>query len=66
MEVVTQLCFADRSPPHDDVVKKLLSYITVETKKGLIYSKNLEIFDDSIDRSPIVRSFLLQLLMKKR
>lgn len=66
MEVVSQLCFAGRNPPSDDVVIKLLSYITVQSKKGWMYSKNIEVIDDAFDRTPVVRSFLLQLLMRTR
>lgn len=66
MEVVSQLCFAGQNPPSDDVVIKLLSYITVQSKKGWMYSKNMEVIDDAFDRTPVVRSFLLQLLMRTR
>ncbi|CAG2252469.1 RNF213 [Mytilus edulis] len=67
MEVVSQLCFADGTPPSKDVIDKLLSYITGQSKikkTGRVLSKELTIFDDTIDPTPVVRSFLLQQLMQ--
>ena len=71
MEVVSQLCFSDGTPPSNEVVDKLLTYIIDQTKNKKverIVSKELTIFDDSngIDRTPVVRSFLLQQLMQTR
>jgi hypothetical protein len=71
MEVVSQLCFSDGTPPSNEVVDKLLTYIIDHTKNKKverIVSKELTIFDDSngIDRTPVVRSFLLQQLMQTR
>ncbi|XP_052062754.1 E3 ubiquitin-protein ligase rnf213-alpha-like isoform X2 [Mytilus californianus] len=67
MEVVSQLCFADGTPPSKEVIDKLLSYITGQSKtkkSGRVLSKELTIFDDTIDPTPVVRSFLLQQLMQ--
>ncbi|CAC5380698.1 RNF213 [Mytilus coruscus] len=64
MEVISQLCFAEGTPPSNDIVNKLLSYITVQTKKGQEVTKQLTIFNDCIDSTPVVRSFLLQHLMQ--
>ncbi|CAG2226879.1 RNF213 [Mytilus edulis] len=64
MEVVSQLCFAESTPPCDEVVDKLLSYITIQTRNGQQVTKELTIFDDCIDPTPVVRSFLLQHLMR--
>lgn len=66
MEVVSQLCFAEGTPPCDEVVDKLLSYITIQTRNGQQVTKELTIFDDCIDPTPVVRSFLLQHLMRTR
>lgn len=66
MEVVSQLCFADGSPPCDKVVEKLLSFITVQTTNGQQVTKELTVFDDCIDPNPVVRSFLLQHLIRTK
>ncbi|CAG2212879.1 RNF213 [Mytilus edulis] len=67
MEVVSQLCFAEGTPPSQEVIEKLLSYIIGHSKGKKIervVSRELTIFDDSIDPTPVVRSFLLQQLMQ--
>ncbi|KAK3585587.1 hypothetical protein CHS0354_036774 [Potamilus streckersoni] len=71
MDVVSQLCFVDNSGPLDQVVDKLLGYITMTTtpgKQGTIethhLTKELTIFNDCVDPSPVFRSFLLQLLLR--
>jgi hypothetical protein len=70
MEVVSQLCFSEGTPPSKEVVEKLLSYITGHSKTHQLervqMSKKLTIFDDAIDTSPVVRSFLLQQLRQTR
>lgn len=66
MEVVSQLCFAEGTPPCDEVVEKLLSFITIQTTRGQQVTKELTVFDDCIDPTPVVRSFLLQHLIRTR
>ena len=69
MELVSQLCFAEGTPPSKEVIQKLLSYITGHRRSGkeeTIVSRELTIFDDSFDPTPVVRSFLLQQLMQTR
>ncbi|KAK3600077.1 hypothetical protein CHS0354_016454, partial [Potamilus streckersoni] len=70
MNVVSQLCFADNMAPSDEVVDKLLGYITMTTKPGknraatIQLTKELTIFNECVDPNPVFRSFLLQLLLK--
>ncbi|XP_052243691.1 E3 ubiquitin-protein ligase rnf213-alpha-like [Dreissena polymorpha] len=66
LEAVTQLCFADEEPPSEEVLSKLLSYVTCTSKVGRRYTKNMNIFDTGVDPNPVFRSFLLQLMMKSR
>ncbi|KAH3735719.1 hypothetical protein DPMN_042254 [Dreissena polymorpha] len=66
LEVVSQLCFADEEPPSEEVLSKLLSYVTCTSKVGKRYTKNMNIFDTGVDPNPVFRSFLLQLMMKSR
>ncbi|KAL5009497.1 hypothetical protein ScPMuIL_011802, partial [Solemya velum] len=65
MAVVAQLCFADNLPPEENVIDKLLGYITMETKDRQIRSKDLTIFSTCLDPTPVFRLFLLQLLFSK-
>ncbi|CAC5361652.1 RNF213 [Mytilus coruscus] len=67
MEVVSQLCFAEGTPPSPEVIKKLQSYIIGQSeneREEKLVSKELTVFQDSIDPTPVVRSFLLQQLMQ--
>jgi len=78
MDLVSQLCFGDDSvPPEEAVIRRLMGYITCTSKvaeklqklKGTAATapatqKTKKMFDDAIDATPVVRSFLLQLLLK--
>ncbi|XP_033105070.1 E3 ubiquitin-protein ligase RNF213-like [Anneissia japonica] len=66
MEVVSQLCFADGTPPSEEVIKRLLGYVTIDSKKhNRRVTRNVSPFpEDCIDPNPVVRSFLLQLLLQ--
>ena len=70
MNVVSRLCFYGNEAPNDDVIEKLLSYVTktpgIETAGERLLSQTLSPFDDTIDPTPAVRSFLLQLLLKSK
>jgi len=77
MDLVSQLCFGDDSAaPEEAVIRRLMGYITCTSKvaeklqklKGAAAvpaaQKTKKMFDDVIDATPVVRSFLLQLLLK--
>ncbi|XP_013380375.1 E3 ubiquitin-protein ligase rnf213-alpha-like [Lingula anatina] len=66
MALVSQLCFNEDTPPEPDVVRMLLSCVTKESqlKSGKSGTKDFNLFDVCIDPSPVIRSFLLQLLLR--
>jgi len=74
MDLVSQLCFGDNlTPPEDAVIRRLMGYITSAVDERLQKLKPLaaaaatrtkKMFDEAIDATPVVRSFLLQLLLK--
>ncbi|KAH3727158.1 hypothetical protein DPMN_053084, partial [Dreissena polymorpha] len=64
LEIVAQLCFAEGEPPSEQVLEKLLSYVTCISKDGTRYTKDINIFATGVDPNPVFRSFLLQLMMK--
>ncbi|KAL3881507.1 hypothetical protein ACJMK2_027939 [Sinanodonta woodiana] len=71
MDVVSQLCFDGNTAPSDQVVDKLLGYITMTApteRQGKMktrkLTKELTIFNDCVDPNPVFRSFLLQLLLR--
>ena len=71
MDVVSRLCFRGNQTPDDDVIRKLLTYVTREpgmetSESGKLWSKNVNPFNVTIDPTPVVRSILLQLLLRSR
>ena len=76
MDLVSRLCFSGDTPPDEAVVKKLMGYVTRQPKlverlerlrgaaRQRTVTKKLTLFEDSIDPTPVVRSFLLQLLLR--
>ncbi|KAK7926035.1 hypothetical protein WMY93_008345 [Mugilogobius chulae] len=73
VELVSSVCFRDNIPPSSDVIKDLLSFLIHETtpsvipgaqRKSQIVTKEFSPFDESLDKSPVVRSVVLKLLMK--
>jgi len=76
MDLVSQLCFGDDlTPPEDAVIRRLMGYITrrsavderlqkLKPAAAAAATKTKKMFDEAIDATPVVRSFLLQLLLK--
>jgi len=78
MDLVSQLCFGDDlTPPEEAVIRRLMGYITRKSivderlqklkgaaAAGHATTKTKKMFDEAIDATPVVRSFLLQLLLK--
>ncbi|XP_006105644.1 E3 ubiquitin-protein ligase RNF213 [Myotis lucifugus] len=71
VDLVSTLCFKDNCPPSRDVVQELLSLLFVE--KALLrdapqrhceHTKSLSPFDDIVDKTPVIRSVVLKLLLK--
>lgn len=68
MDLVARMCFTEHNPPDNEVIDLLLGMITRESKSDSErrQTKLLTIFDDNIDGKPVVRSFLLQLLLRSQ
>ncbi|KAG9267741.1 E3 ubiquitin-protein ligase rnf213-alpha [Astyanax mexicanus] len=71
IEVVSAVCFKDNCPPSRGVILHLLSFLMVEAKppslvkaQSQIHTKALSPFDEGMDRSPVVRSVVLKLLLR--
>ncbi|KAK1330749.1 hypothetical protein QTO34_008687 [Cnephaeus nilssonii] len=71
VDLVSTLCFKDNCPPSRDVVQALLGLLFAE--KTLLrdppqshreHTKSLSPFDDIVDKTPIIRSVVLKLLLK--
>ncbi|XP_071137252.1 E3 ubiquitin-protein ligase rnf213-beta-like [Mytilus edulis] len=61
MEVVSQLCFAEGTPPQNNIVNKLLNYITKDSNE---ITEQQTSFDSCFYYTPVFRSFVLQHLMQ--
>ena len=78
MDLVSRLCFSGDTPPDEAVVQKLMGYVTCRPKllerferlrgdgSQQTVTKKLMLIGDSIDPTPVVRSFLLQLLLRSQ
>ncbi|CAK6438595.1 unnamed protein product [Pipistrellus nathusii] len=68
VDLVSTLCFKDNCPPSRDVVQALLALLF--TEKTLLrdppqsHTKSLSPFDDVVDKTPVIRSVVLKLLLK--
>ncbi|CAH1233987.1 RNF213 [Branchiostoma lanceolatum] len=65
MEVVSKFCFAYDEPPQQEVIGMLLGYIVRKEDATQAGTKGFSPFaDEGVDRTPVIRSFLLQLLLR--
>ncbi|XP_058848399.1 E3 ubiquitin-protein ligase rnf213-alpha-like isoform X1 [Acipenser ruthenus] len=71
IDVVSTVCFKDNSPPSESIIHHLLSLLLVANdaiplvnKDSKFHTKALSPFDDYVDRTPVVRSVVLKLLLK--
>ncbi|XP_010854827.1 PREDICTED: E3 ubiquitin-protein ligase RNF213 [Bison bison bison] len=71
VDLVSTMCFKDNSPPQKEVVKDLLSLLFVEKEllreapqRRREHTKSLSPFDDVVDKTPVIRSVVLKLLLK--
>ncbi|XFF88667.1 hypothetical protein AB1E18_014886 [Capra hircus] len=71
VDLVSTMCFKDNSPPQKEVVKDVLSLLFVEKElpreapqRCCEHTKSLSPFDDVVDKTPMIRSVVLKLLLK--
>uniref|UniRef100_A0A5F8GPQ3 Ring finger protein 213 n=1 Tax=Monodelphis domestica TaxID=13616 RepID=A0A5F8GPQ3_MONDO len=71
IDLVSTMCFKENTPPDKEVIEELLSLLFVHKKllrNELLshseYTKSLSPFDDVIDKTPVIRSVVLKLLLK--
>ncbi|XP_046895107.1 E3 ubiquitin-protein ligase rnf213-alpha isoform X2 [Hypomesus transpacificus] len=70
IDMVSTVCFKDNTPPCQNIISHLLSFLMVEVpavailRGRQILTKALSPFDDSVDKNPVVRSVVLKLLLK--
>ncbi|XP_043855804.1 E3 ubiquitin-protein ligase RNF213 isoform X2 [Dromiciops gliroides] len=73
IDLVSTMCFKDNTPPDKEVIEELLSLLFVHKKllkddllisEHSEYTKSLSPFDDVVDKTPVIRSVVLKLLLK--
>uniref|UniRef100_A0A7M4G2W3 RING-type E3 ubiquitin transferase n=1 Tax=Crocodylus porosus TaxID=8502 RepID=A0A7M4G2W3_CROPO len=64
IDLVSTMCFKDNEPPEKDVIEGLLRLLFVSPVLCAVYTKSLSPFDDVVDKTPVIRSIVLKLLLK--
>ncbi|EMP39294.1 hypothetical protein UY3_03467 [Chelonia mydas] len=72
IDLVSTMCFKDNEPPEKAVIQELLRLLFVHreplrigpTNHRTVYTKLLSPFNDVVDKTPIIRSVVLKLLLK--
>uniref|UniRef100_G1KRE5 RING-type E3 ubiquitin transferase n=1 Tax=Anolis carolinensis TaxID=28377 RepID=G1KRE5_ANOCA len=70
LDLVSTMCFKDNEPPEKAVIQELLNLLFVHkvSLRGLgnssVHTKSLSPFDDVVDKTPVIRSVVLKLLLK--
>lgn len=68
-DVVVQLCFSEEETPSREVIERLMSHIINAPNSGnedKLMSKNISILEEGFDQVPVVRSFLLQQILRTK
>ena len=71
MEVVSNLCFGGHKPPEPDLIKMLMDTVFTEKKQAAVEdvsvdTRDMTPYQADPDQIPVVRSFLLQLLLEHK
>uniref|UniRef100_A0A8D2LRN9 RING-type E3 ubiquitin transferase n=1 Tax=Varanus komodoensis TaxID=61221 RepID=A0A8D2LRN9_VARKO len=70
IDLVSTMCFKDNEPPEKAVIQELLNLLFVHAKylrgsaESDVHTKSLSPFDDVVDKTPVIRSMVLKLLLK--
>ncbi|XP_077922358.1 E3 ubiquitin-protein ligase RNF213 isoform X3 [Halichoerus grypus] len=71
LDLVSTVCFKDNSPPQKEVIDVLLNLLFVQkellrdtSQRHREHTKSLSPFNDVVDKTPVIRSVVLKLLLK--
>uniref|UniRef100_A0A2K6UDD8 E3 ubiquitin-protein ligase RNF213 n=1 Tax=Saimiri boliviensis boliviensis TaxID=39432 RepID=A0A2K6UDD8_SAIBB len=71
VDLVSTMCFKDNAPPEKEVIHSLLSLLFVQKEllrdapeRRREHTKSLSPFNDVVDKTPVIRSVILKLLLK--
>ncbi|KAG9491250.1 hypothetical protein GDO78_006558, partial [Eleutherodactylus coqui] len=63
VDIICTMCFKDNAPPDEEVIRHLLSLLFGNIELGQ-YTRSLSPFEDAVDKTPVLRSVILKLLLK--
>ena len=70
MEIVSNLCFGRRKLPEPDLIKMLMDTVFTEkepeAETSSMYTRDMTPYEADPDQVPVIRSFLLQLLLEHK
>ena len=67
MELVSTLCFGTQSPPEPPLIAMLINTVFKEREETELETQELSPYRETkSDKVPVIRSFLLQLLLEHR
>ncbi|XP_075066136.1 E3 ubiquitin-protein ligase RNF213 [Mixophyes fleayi] len=63
VDIICTMCFKDNTPPEKKVIHHLLSFLfgNIGTRCS---TRSLSPFEDAVDKTPVIRSVILKLLLK--
>ncbi|KAL8163437.1 UNVERIFIED_CONTAM: hypothetical protein K2H54_021082, partial [Gekko kuhli] len=72
IDLVSTMCFKDNEPPEKAVIQELFKLLFAHKEvlrgcqegKPSVHTKSLSPFDDVVDKTPVIRSVVLKLLLK--
>ena len=66
MALLSQLCFTGQDPPEPEAVKHIFGYVIQRVERPTVRTRYLTLREDQIDPTPVLRSFILYLLLQHR
>ena len=67
MELVSSLCFGAHSAPEQDLIKMLINMVFTERQEAEVGTRDFSPYHEvRSDEVPIIRSFLLRLLLEHK
>ena len=66
MELVSTLCFGAHSAPEPDLIGMLINTVFTEKQETEVETRDFTYRETKSDEVPVIRSFLLQLLLEHK
>ena len=68
MEIVSSLCFGDQKAPEPELIKSLMETVFATKEGAMLGTRDITPYNHELqhDDVPVIRSFLLQLLLEHK